>query len=224
MLYEWFPTQINNKMKKICLIAAIVLYCKVSCQSQQLIINDKELTTMKTFDIEQFNRYAENGIYEFHLKDDLFVTQRKMDDYYFETIVKKDTPLQKNNAYYLSGIIKYEANYFYNCLIGISKHYDPSGKLIKEIDEDAPYKFSLEDLIKMVKEEYHIDLMKPRPRMSITRGTDYGVSFGYGPGENPWSREMINVSGETGKVYFHQDRHGSVLLDEDPSGSTKKKK
>ena len=202
--------------RMLLLLPVIVLYFTTPCRAQQFIINDKELTTMKTFDMERFNRNAINNVYEFHWKDDLYVTQRKLKDYYLEHIIKKDTPLKKNKAYYFSGSIKFEANLYYDCLIGITKYYDESGKLIKEVDEDAPYKFSLEDVIKKVKTEYNIDLTKPRPRMNMSRATHYGASFGYEEGGDPRSREMIYLDGNTGKVYYHQDKDGNVLLDETP--------
>lgn len=58
---------------------------------------------------------------------------------------------------------------FYSCPIGIDKEYDENGKLIKEIDLEKPFKISVEDLTKLMKQKLNIDLMDVSQRIGISR-------------------------------------------------------
>ncbi|OXA94733.1 hypothetical protein [Flavobacterium hercynium] len=58
---------------------------------------------------------------------------------------------------------------FYQFPIGTAKHYDENGILIKEIDYDKPYPFSLKELIEKIKEEYNIDLEDKEQQAVVSR-------------------------------------------------------
>lgn len=58
-----------------------------------------------------------------------------------------------------SSLLQLKGQTFYNFPIGVWKEYDENGKLIKETNWDKNYPFKVEDLCKLIKEEYGVDLM-----------------------------------------------------------------
>jgi hypothetical protein len=88
----------------------------------------------------------------------------------------------------------------------IYKKYDETGKLIKETDWNAPYKFSIKELIEKIKKEYNIDLEDKTQGGSVGRRGDkagklyYEVSLS--SKENNLKRDYILIDGNTGKTVF----------------------
>jgi Uncharacterized alpha/beta hydrolase domain (DUF2235) len=81
--------------------------------------------------------------------------------YIFLKYKKKNSTFQTRKAYFKkNGILKKTITNFYAFPIEITKEYDETGKLIKEIDNDLPYKFSIIDLQKKIKIEYQVDIVE----------------------------------------------------------------
>lgn len=121
---------------------------------------------MRKFDLKAYNKNKKsNNNYCRYIKIDDYGTTIETylienKDSYQETVTYLNTPIKKRYMYDKStlNVVK-EVVSFYDCIIGFRREYDEDGTLITEINNDAPYKFSWQDLVQKMKKEYDIDLM-----------------------------------------------------------------
>ena len=112
---------------------------------------------------------------------------------------------------------------FYKNIIGFLTEYNEIGKLIKEIDYDKPYKFSIEDLIKKMKDDYKVDLLDVKHVISLYRYEEkkelniplYEIWYNYDD-LNRNNVECYLINGTTGETLFTikrflGDKKGSLL-------------
>lgn len=95
-----------------------------------------------------------------------------MDFYYFHTTLP-NSPYGAKYTYFKNPVqLKEEYNLFYQVIIGIKKTYNEQGNLIKEINYDADYAFTTQNLIDKMLSEFQIDLLHPtlRQNIKINRG------------------------------------------------------
>lgn len=137
-------------MTRIYLLYSLLIITLItSCKAQN---NNKKQNTMKTFDIETFNKNKTQTEYNFITKDSTVIEQDEDYDEYYETIKPKNSYFQTINRYYKSGKLKSTVERFpNNFLAGILKKYDQQGTLIKETDYDKPFKFTFDDILKFIK-------------------------------------------------------------------------
>lgn len=96
---------------------------------------------------------------------------------------------------------------FYRTFTGIDRQYNEIGKLILQKDQDKPYPFSIEDLIKKFKNEYSVDIENRKNVRNVYRGEEmintgipiYRVILKTEV-ENKWVEYLIN--GNTGKTLY----------------------
>ncbi|WP_010522544.1 hypothetical protein [Aquimarina agarivorans] len=106
---------------------------------------------MKIFDIENFNKKIIGREYEFIDKDSSIVIQKERQLEYKEIVQPRNSFFQTINKYYKSGLLKATYQFYPNQFLkGVRKEYDEQGNLIKEMDYDAPYKFTWEDILKLI--------------------------------------------------------------------------
>lgn len=171
-------------------------------------------TTMKTFDIENFNKNKDHlNRYTFITEDSISVKQNRWQFGFEEIITKKGALISTYKKYYNSGKLKLKGDFFPNDFEkGTWKEYDEQGKLIKETNYDAPYKFTWEDILIFIKErkidincnnfEVGRNIVKERPVWSITynkKGTDL--------------LSIIGIYGDTGEVF--QESEIEAPIEED---------
>ena len=165
-------------MKNAVLICLLLLFNNCTAQKHTKI-NKKH--TMEYFDLNKYKDWEPDSKYyrgttretlnknyerDHHLllmKDKKSIAIRKrIEKGYIETELSDITDPYVIIKRYdeKSRILIYEEHQFYDfyCKIGITKEYNKMGKLIKETNEDAPYEFSVKDLIQKFKKEYNIDL------------------------------------------------------------------
>ena len=166
---------------------------------------------MQKINIEQFTRHAINGVYEFYRPDGLLVEQSKRNDYYWEIIRKEGTPIEKRRYYDLStGILRLEANLFYSCTTGFTRQYDESGNLIQETDTDAAFKFSLDDVIKLVKRKFGVNMCilndeKSRNKNIYRGDSEYAIFFNTNLiNKFPEAGDYIEINATTGEILYHK--------------------
>ncbi|MFC5045099.1 hypothetical protein [Aquimarina hainanensis] len=156
---------------------------------------------MKTFDVEQFNKNKINNRYTYISKDSTKVEQSTWQFGYEETITKQNDFFQVYNKYYKDGTLKVTGEFFPDDFLkGIWKEYDEQGNLVKETDYDAPYKFTWEDILKLIKER---KLDMDAYGFLITRGTsDNGTAWSitYNKSEEDMLLGVIIIDGITGKI------------------------
>ena len=99
---------------------------------------------------------------------------------------------------------------FYQFPIRIDKDYDENGKIVKEIDNDKPYPFSMEQLIEKIKKEYNVNLEQKTPGTWANRSIPeelkkpvYEVHLAYK--DHELKRQYVLIDGTTGKTLFTND-------------------
>lgn len=188
------------KLTSLLSIILVIFSCNAQEKNKQKQ-NEIEMTT-ETFDIETFKKNKVNNEYNFVLDDGTKIRQYSSKDNFTEIISpSKSTSLfQTQKEYFKNGklhlmFISFERNF-----IKSKKEYDETGKLIKEINYDIPFKFTFEQLLELLqKEKDTIDILDKST--VITRGViDEGTLW-----EVEWKktfgrRETLKVDGITGEV------------------------
>lgn len=188
-------------MSKSILILLLVIINACSAQKKEI---------MKTFDIKTFNNNKNHlNRYSFIIKDDTTVEQHRWQFGYEEIITKKNSLTSTFYKYYENGELKLKGDFFPDDFQkGVWKEYDEQGNLINEINHDASYKFTWEDILKFIKEK---KLDMNHNQFSVSR------SFGYGtenlgketahpfwsithPFKNKYKLNIIIIDGVTGDV------------------------
>ena len=138
--------------------------------------NSEKMRPQK-FDIDQFNKNNDDGMYLFTTSDSIEVKQVVNSDrssgkvnHYNEHRNYINSPYTYYNRYDASGNLTLTSTSFIGVQIGIAKWYDTLGNVIKEEDADIGYPFSIDMLIHKMKEEYGVDLLNWRGY--INRGQD----------------------------------------------------
>ncbi|WP_345200386.1 hypothetical protein [Chryseobacterium ginsengisoli] len=199
-------------MKQLIIITILSL-SMINCKGQQndtLKSNNSIKDTMEYITIEEFNKrnYINN-------QGD-FVQQFKGSNNidFIQNIHKKGTPITLIKAFYeKTKSIKGTGQRFNNFVYGIWKEYDESGKLIKETNWDKNYLFKVEDLCKLIKAEYGVDLtiVSEPNKNSVERRYEedykkhcYVVIFRHLPLDegNDARFKEIYIDGETGKIMY----------------------
>ena len=200
-------------MKKILLFLwAVLLY---GCNSQSQLLNKKiKKQNMEYFNIEKYKEWEVDtdwspSKFSKRLKKGndrvkIFFTERG-------SVVELMSALNHYilyKSYFPNKSLKVIGRRFYDFYIGKWQVYDENGKLIKEEEEDAPYKFSVDQLIKKIKKEYDLDIEKNTKTTIVDRWLApelnkkpfYSVSFRGKEGSTKW--DYILVDGSTGETLF----------------------
>ena len=214
-------------MKKLIVVGLLVLLN--SC-SNQIIKNNLNENTKEYFDINKYKDWEIDTKYSPTGKDKyLKKGEERISIEYFNDAVQIELN-NINSPYYKFKKFSLKTNRllltgteFYKINIGIWENYDETGQLIKKIDYDKPYKFSIEDLIKKMKNEYDIDLLDVERVSYVSRYEEkkdvnlplYEVCYKYSSLNNN-KVEYYLINGTTGETLFTikrylGDKQGSLL-------------
>ena len=120
------------------------------------------------FDKELFDRCQKDGFYEYH-HDNYTVLLSDLGNVYGKAITLDSCAIKYYTNYYKKELtVKSTATRLYDMYIGKIRYYDPQGKLLEISDEDAPYKYTIEDVVKFIKDKYDVDLLKREKGWSWT--------------------------------------------------------
>jgi len=122
--------------------------------------------SIKKFNIDSFKKNKQLKIHTHSLADG---TKIYADTEYYENLSKSRSPYRIFNEYYSNLVLKSTEKTFYDIRYGKYYEYDENGKLIKEIDEDLPYKFTIEDLVHKMLMDFKIDLRIVKSGVRIRR-------------------------------------------------------
>ncbi|RVU89851.1 hypothetical protein EH230_13900 [Flavobacterium columnare] len=235
-------------MKNVILINILILFINsIKGQTDTIKINNlKKNDTMEYFDINKYNDWkakdSNSNNDKVFTKGDFYVRVMKYDSAFIEDIENDKNPIEIRYAYSLkTKRLIYSTKKIYNFSFEVTKEYDENGKLIKETDNDKNYPFKVEDLCKLIKEEYGVDLMvKPNPNKEelqyrVSRSYDssilkhlYLVSFTYGnpdiePGDTILPPiKVVYVDGSNGKILYEESRSLNLANgDKIPNSKTK---
>lgn len=136
---------------------------------------------MELFDIARFREKAVDG-HLYFVKDRTNVHQwASPPNSYLETATQTETNFSSYREYdYGTLALHVKGDLFHGFAVGKWQTYDEMGKLQQEVDEDAPYPFSIYDLDKKMKAE-GVEIMLPDPEVKVSRTENpeptYTVSF-----------------------------------------------
>lgn len=188
----------------------ILLYCLLSScvnkEKSKIIplknIKQKKIITTEKFDIATFEENKVDGEYNFITEKDSKVRQLNDAVSYSEYI----TPPPPNyfetyNEYFVTGELKSKLISFPNNFLKHYWIYNIKGELIDETDHDIPYKFTFEQLVKLIENENDdIDILDKK-NTTIGRKSDEDGTFWFVRYKKvPMRREVIKVDGLSGEI------------------------
>lgn len=170
-------------MKNVILLSLFLLINNCSSQTKRDIISNKQIKkdTMQYFNAQEYQdwkidpdfcsqKYPCKENDKFLMKDNLrmritidenkiYVVKR-----YYQKALEKITIFSKATNKILSNYDE-----FYLNPIGKVYEYNEAGHIFKETNWDAPYKFSVSDLVKKFKQEYNVDIENTKNVFKINR-------------------------------------------------------
>ena len=119
--------------------------------------------------------------------------------------------------YAKTDILMQESKFFYSVLIGKTYTYNEIGKLIKEENWDAPYKVSIEELIKICKQKLNLDLMDMSLKLTIERYNEekaiYIIRIPF-PNTRNTKAKYITISADNGEILLEKEIHSKEEFQE----------
>lgn len=191
-----------------------------------------EMNSMKKFDIETYKEYRTGNALSCKYKtvnakgDSIEIELEDFGKKYLTYIFYVNTPLKKYIEYDKETLnMTLEIESFYDCPIGYRREYNGSGKLVKEVNADAPFAFSWQDLVEKMRKEYGIELLdmkeqraKGQTGVKVVRDSRtlvYGVFLcgAFIPERNGWSKERFAINGTTGELIAHEGNDSRRRID-----------
>ena len=186
----------------------IVLLLSLGCKAQEFDLHD-----MKRFDEQVFKDWEVDTVYvqmydwdRFLKKGDERVRIIKTDSFIQVEFSNIANPYKNKNKYDIhTKRLILQSYFFYNCQIGIWKDWSKTGKLIKEVDYDKPYKLRAKDIITLVNQKFSIDLLDMNLLLNVDRSIRsvpiYIISITK-PNTRGKEIRYITISADNGKILF----------------------
>ena len=186
----------------------IVLLLSLGCKAQEFDLRD-----MKRFDEKVFKDWEVDTVYvqmydwdRFLKKGDERVRIIKTDSFIQVEFSNIANPYKNKNKYDIrTKRLILQSYFFYNCQIGIWKDWSKTGKLIKEVDYDKPYKLRIKDIITLVNQKFSIDLLDMNLLLNVDRSIRsvpiYIISITK-PNRRGKEIRYITISADNGKILF----------------------
>ena len=186
----------------------IVLLFSLGCKAQEF-----DLRGMKRFDEKVFKDWEVDTQYvqmydwdRFLKKGDERVRIIKTDSFIQVEVSSIANPYKNKNKYDIrTKRLILQSYFFYNCQIGVWKDWSKTGKLIKEVDYDEPYKLSVKDIITLVNQKFNIDLLDMNLLLNVDRYNRsvpiYIISITK-PNTRGQEIRYINISADNGEILF----------------------
>ena len=186
----------------------IVLLLSLGCKAPEFDLHD-----MKRFDEKVFKDWEVDTVYvqmydwdRFLKKGDERVRIIKTDSFIQVEFSNIANPYKNKNKYDIhTKRLILQSYFFYNCQIGIWKDWSKTGKLIKEVDYDKPYKLRAKDIITLVNQKFSIDLLDMNLLLNVDRSIRsvpiYIISITK-PNTRGKEIRYITISADNGKILF----------------------
>ena len=186
----------------------IVLLFSLGCKAQEF-----DLRGMKRFDEKVFKDWEVDTVYvqmydwdRFLKKGDERVRIIKTDSFIQVEFSSITNPYKNKYKYDIrTKRLILQSYFFYNCQIGIWKDWSKTGKLIKEVDYDKPYKLRVKDIITLVNQKFSIDLLDMNLLLNVDRSIRsvpiYIISITK-PNTRGKEIRYITISADNGKILF----------------------
>ena len=186
----------------------IVLLFSLGCKAQVFDLRD-----MKRFDEKVFKDWEVDTVYvqmydwdRFLKKGDERVRIIKTDSFIQVEVSSIANPYKNKYKYDIrTKRLILQSYFFYNCQIGIWKDWSKTGKLIKEVDYDKPYKLRIKDIITLVNQKFSIDLLDMNLLLNVDRYNRsvpiYIISITK-PNTRGQEIRYITISADNGEILF----------------------
>lgn len=155
----------------------VVCLLSMSCVAQEK--GNKSLSnrlSIEKFDRNKFGELTLNTEYVSSRNDTFYLSKDKKIRiiYEDETIQVEEKeiglPYELRKSYFTkNNQLKSSVHRFYSLSYGFLREYNEEGNLIKEKNLDENYKFSIDDLIKKMRNEYGIDIMNTNKTLDVWR-------------------------------------------------------
>ena len=186
----------------------IVLLFSLGCKAQEF-----DLRNMKRFDEKVFKDWEVDTEYvqmydwdRFLKKGDERVRIIKTDSFIQVEFSSITNPYKNKYKYDIrTKRLILQSYFFYNYPIGIWKDWSKTGKLIKEVDYDKPYKLRVKDIITLVNQKFSIDLLDMNLLLNVDRSIRnvpiYIISITK-PNTRGKEIRYITISANNGEILF----------------------
>ncbi|WP_454059193.1 hypothetical protein [Elizabethkingia ursingii] len=182
-------------------------------KKKNAINNSIKNDTMKYFNIDKYKDWELDNSYttstdkrKFLKKGNERIEINFLPDGIQVRLRKFDSPYEKMEGYSNSTkLLIVEGFDFYGSPIDKTIQYDEKHQVIKEIDYEKTYGFTIKDLIEKIRKEYHVDLENISQGGSVRRNGKDGISYyevSIKSKEEPLKMDYILVDGTTGKTLF----------------------
>ena len=185
-----------------------LLLLSLGCKAQEF-----DLRNMKRFDEKVFKDWEKDNLYvqmydwdRFLKKGDERVRIIKTDSFIQVEFSNIANPYKKKYKYDIrTKRLILQSYFFYNCPIGVWKDWSKTGKLIKEVDYDKPYKLRVKDIITLVNQKFSIDLLDMNLLLNVDRYNRsvpiYIISITK-PNTRGQEIRYITISADNGEILF----------------------
>jgi len=205
-------------MKKIIFLLSLISLWNCASQSNKITKDNNEIKndTMEYFNIDKYKDWevdTDHSLYEnrkFLKKGNDRVEINFYKDGIVVQIISTINPYTVYKSYFRNNSLQTIGKEFYQRNIGKWIFYNENGKIVKEIDNDKPYPFSMEQLIEKIKKEYNVNLEQKTPGTWANRSIPeelkkpvYEVHLAYK--DHELKRQYVLIDGTTGKTLFTND-------------------
>lgn len=120
---------------------------------------DVFMQSMTRLDVNAFKKH-QSFEWSFIAPDGRHIRQLHSGDGYQEVISRPDSPYEFLNTYDANGHLSGKAVRFYGNFVGEALDFSPQGNIIKRINFDGPFKFTIDQLHAMMLKDYHVNIME----------------------------------------------------------------
>lgn len=199
---------INKFNTTIFLVILVFIYFFSSIANAE---STKDNNIHNKFDIIEFNQHKDRfNNWEFFLSDGSKVRRFKAADYYLEHIKLSDSPYIKISAYNKNGVLLQKGTKFYDIKLDM-EDYDLQGNMLKKTIYDTSYKLTIEELRKIIQDNFNIDIMNTKQVFALNRFEDKKVTnlpyylVKYIDQQENQKFHYILVNGNTGEIVHTMD-------------------
>lgn len=170
---------------------------------------------MERFDIDSFNHHQSGGNWLRELPDGTKIFQWENSGYGYQVEITPPHSAYTNvKLFSYDGRLIWTTQRFFGIHFGSSKEYNSNGSVIRELDKDTGFAFSVDDLIRKMQTDYKVDITDTRQAFKVIRGIDnfagqktpfYGVyvyDFSQDDGRGTTQTLAYLFHGSTGKLLY----------------------
>lgn len=201
-------------MLKFIYITIILLFAFSNCgYTQNNTNNDFKKQNMEKFNIKKFE---ENNPYltiktEIRNNGDKVIYDTNSIGYYMY-VCPKNSPFKYYSEFDKQGNLKLKTTLYYDCLIKRYDYNPSSSTPISSIDFDSDFKFSINDLEKLIKEKYNVDISNTNENIVVNlyRYKEYKEI------KNPFYQASLNIPNDADHILeiLVDGNNGTILYSE----------